>query len=88
MKTTQIDAKLTELQIAPPTEPSPHERVVIPGGIRECIVLRARGFGARYMQARELTIAVREMEKVARLGIKVSTQTWLEDGRRLMGRRA
>lgn len=51
MNPTQIDTKLTELQIARPTEPSPHERVVIPGGIRECIVLRARGVGAKYTQA-------------------------------------
>jgi hypothetical protein len=84
----QLESKLDELQIAPPSEPSPHERVVIPGGIRECIVLRARGVGARLSQKGELTVAASEMSRVARLGVRVNTETWLEDGRRLIGRGA
>jgi hypothetical protein len=88
VKEVQVDQKLTELQIAPPSEPSPHERVVIPGGIRECIVLRARDFPAKYTQAGQLTVPQRHMSAAQRLIAQIGTRTWLEDGRRLIWRGA
>ena len=88
MKTAQVDAKLTELKIAPPSEPSPHERVVIPGGIHECIVLRSRGFGTRYTQAGQVTVQRSDADRAQRLIADIGSKTWLEDGRRLIGRGA